>query len=126
MKLPNYLYHALALLWLYSGIISLCFKDIGIDLLSQMGFIYPFALWLLYGASWLDMLFGALIMTKLRQKPVLWLIQLMTVVIYTLLILVLLPKALLIEQLIHPFAPIIKNLPITAMLLYVYQHHQTT
>lgn len=47
MKIPNYLYYALALLWLYSGMISLCFQDIGIELLSEMGFIYPFYLWVL-------------------------------------------------------------------------------
>lgn len=126
MKPPNYLYHSLALLWLYSGMISLYYQDIGIDLLSKMGFRSFFALWLLYGASCLDILFAILIMTKLRQTPLLWLIQLICVIIYNVLIFVLLPKTLLMEQLIHPFAPIMKNLPIMAMLLYLYQHHQTT
>lgn len=126
MKPPNYLYHSLALLWLYSGMISLYYQDIGIDLLSKMGFESFFALWLLYGASCLDILFAILIMTKLRQTPLLWLIQLICVITYNVLIFVFLPKTLLMEQLIHPFAPIMKNLPIMAMLLYLYQHHQTT
>lgn len=126
MKPPNYLYHSLALLWLYSGMISLHYQDIGIDLLAHMGFHHQFSLWLLYGASCLDILFAILIMTKLRQMPLLWLIQLICVITYNVLIFVFLPKTLLMEQLIHPFAPIMKNLPIMAMLLYLYQHHQTT
>lgn len=123
MKLPHYLYLSLSLLWLYSGVISLCFMDIGLDLLSHMGMSAQLSLWLLYGASLLDILFALLIMTKLRHQFLLWLMQFLTVVIYNGLIFILLPKDLLIEQLIHPFAPIIKNLPILAILFYLYRHH---
>ena len=124
MKIPNYLYHTLALLWLYSGVISLCFQDIGIELLSDMGFIYPFYLWVLYSASLLDILFALLIMTKLRHSSLLWLSQLIIVIVYHVLMIALLPKSSLMAYLIHPFAPIIKNLPIMAVLFHLYQYHR--
>lgn len=123
MKTPNYIYHAIILIWLYSGVISLSFQDIGLNLLAQMGFNHYFSLWLLYSASCLDILFAIIIMTNLRQNPLLWLIQLICVIIYNVLMVVLLPKTLLMEQLIHPFAPIIKNIPIMALLFYLYQYH---
>ena len=104
--------------------ISLCFQDIGIELLSEMGFIYPFYLWVLYSASLLDILFALLIMTKFRNSSLLWLAQFIIVIVYHILMIALLPKSSLMAYLIHPFAPIIKNLPIMAVLFYLYQYHR--
>ncbi len=125
VKLPDYLYHALAFLWLYSGVVPVLFnRQASLQLVLQLGFGINMAWLLLIGASVLDVLFAVLCVSPVRQKPWLWGVQALTVLVYNLLILLLLPKEILTEQLLHPFAPIIKNIPILAVLVLLYQFHR--
>ncbi len=125
VKLPDYLYHALAFLWLYSGVVPVLFnRQASLQLVLQLGFGINMAWLLLMGASVLDVLFAVLCVSPVRQKSWLWGVQALTVLVYNLLILLLLPKEILVEQLLHPFAPIIKNVPILAVLVLLYQFHR--
>lgn len=120
MKVPNYLYISLAVLWLYSGIVPVFFsQNQSLALLAKMGIIGHWQWVLLIGASSLDVIFAWLIMSKYRNVTWLWLAQWITVVIYSMLIAIFLP-----ENWLHPFAPLIKNLPILAILAFLYQYHQ--
>lgn len=126
MKIPSYLYHALALLWLYSGIVPLVFnRQASLDLVLQMGFSETFAWGLFIGASVLDVAFAVGCVSKYKNQAWLWGVQALTVLVYNALILLLLPTATLTEQLLHPFAPVLKNLPILALLVFLYQYHKT-
>ena len=126
MKLPSYLYHALALLWLYSGVVPLVFnRQASLDLVLQMGFGEMLAWGLFVGASVLDVAFAALCVSRFKNQAWLWGVQALTVIIYNALILLLLPTATFTEQLLHPFAPVLKNLPILALLVFLYQYNKT-
>ncbi|MFW2177681.1 MULTISPECIES: DoxX-like family protein [unclassified Moraxella] len=122
MKIPNYLYYSLAILWAYSGIVPLLFaQSPSLALLHSMGFSDNLA-WLLFiGASGLDIAFAVLILSKFRHNPLLWGVQFFTIIIYNLLILLLLPNESLWQNLLHPFAPVIKNLPILAIIGFLWQ-----
>lgn len=122
MKIPNYVYLSLAVLWLYSGLVPILFNQAdSLAMLNRMH-IGQGLDWLLFiGASVLDVIYGILILTKFRQNPYLWLIQFITVALYSVLIAVFLP-----ENFTHPFAPLIKNLPILAMLWFLFHTHQRT
>ncbi|UYZ67920.1 DoxX-like family protein [Moraxella bovis] len=125
MKIPNYIYHALALLWLYSGIVPIVFNhSSSLDLLQSMGFYGVIGNVLFIGASSIDVLFALLIMTKYRTHYLLWLAQIIIIIGYNTLILTLLPKTLLIEQLLHPFGSMIKTLPILAIVIFLYEYHK--
>lgn len=122
MKIPHYLYYALAFLWLYSGIMPLLFaREPSLQLLGQMHIPHNGLDWLLFiGASVLDVIYGILILSRFKYHAWLWLMQFGTVLLYSVLIAVFLP-----EQLTHPFAPLIKNIPILALLFFIYRHHST-
>ena len=120
MKIPNYFYLSLAVLWLYSGLVPILFNQA--DSLAMLHRMHiPSGLdWVLFiGASVLDILYGVLILTKFRHYPYLWLFQFVTVAVYSVLIAIFLP-----ENFTHPFAPLIKNLPIMAMLFWLFQYHR--
>lgn len=117
MKIPNYLYLSLAFLWLYSGLVPILFNQAdSLAMLAKMGIPsnWQWALFIL--ASVIDLAYAMLILTKFRHHPLLWLAQFATVVSYSVLIGVFLP-----ENWLHPFAPLIKNVPIMAMLFWLYQ-----
>ncbi|STY92931.1 DoxX-like family protein [Moraxella bovis] len=125
INIPNYIYHALALLWLYSGIAPIVFNhSSSLDLLHSMGFYGVIGNVLFIGASSIDVLFALLIMTKYRTHYLLWLAQIIIIIGYNTLILTLLPKSLLIEQLLHPFGSMIKTLPILAVVIFLYEYHK--
>lgn len=126
MKIPSYLYHALALLWLYSGVVPLVFnRQASLDLVLQMGFGEMLAWGLFVGASVLDVAFAVGCVSRFKNQSWLWGVQALTVLVYNALILLLLPTTILAEQLLHPFAPVLKNLPILALLVFLYQYHKT-
>lgn len=117
MKVPNYVYLSLSVLWLYSGLVPILFNQA--DSLAMLHRMHiPSGLdWLLFiGASVLDVVYGVLILTKFRYHPYLWLAQFATVAVYSVLIAVFLP-----ENFTHPFAPLIKNLPILAIIFWLFQ-----
>ncbi|WP_066801984.1 DoxX-like family protein [Moraxella oblonga] len=121
MIIPNHLYYALSFLWLYSGLIPLLFaREPSLQLLHKMSVPSNGIDWLIFiGASVLDIVYGILILTKFKYHSWLWLSQFLTVSLYSVLIIVFLP-----ENLTHPFAPLIKNIPIMALLFWLYQYHK--
>ncbi len=112
---------SLALLWLITAGLSLWpgNREQGLDLLAQGGLPTAWQPPLLYAAALLDAALG--LATLLRPSRGLWWAQLGLVGFYTLFIALLLPV-----QLLHPFAPVVKNLPILALitLLLVQQTEQ--
>lgn len=117
--MPAYLYYALAFLWLYSATVPILFNQTdSLALLAKMG-LSPHLSWvLLIAASLLDLIFAFLSLFY-NNASRLWLAQFITVVLYSVLIILFLPQTLL-----HPFAPVLKNLPILALLWYLYRYHQ--
>ena len=114
---PAYLSYSMGLLWLWSGIQPLFFMPkMSLGLLSSVGI--PDALqWLtLIAASLLDIGFAFLCFSRFRFCSAIWLLQLITVATYSLIIAFRLP-----EIWAHPFAPLVKNLPIMATLFFLYQ-----
>jgi nucleoside-diphosphate-sugar epimerase len=106
---------ALAIVWIGTAFVSAVAypKAASLERLSRFG-LHGFAADVaLYGACALDLVFG--LATLFRPGRALWLAQAMLIVAYTLLIAAVLP-----EFLIEPFAPILKNLPILAILFVLF------
>ena len=119
-ELPYYLYLSVAILWLYSGIVPVLFAQaISLEMLAQLGVDSAYRMTLLIGSALLDIIFGLLVLSRYRQYAWLWLLQLTVVVVYSIIVAIGLP-----ENWLHPFAPLIKNIPIIALLLYLYRYHR--
>lgn len=101
----------LALLWLASGIIPLFFypHESSYALLAPFGLHGEMAVFTLIGASCTDIVLG--IATLFYPSKRLWAAQIGLVIVYSALISFFLP-----EFLFHPFAPVLKNLPVLAIL----------
>ena len=103
---------AMAGMWIWTGIVSLLFYPVtdSYDMLIATGVpgaLVPLAL---VAAAGLDLAFGALTVL-LRHRRLLWQAQILLILTYTVVIVIRLP-----EYLFHPFGPIVKNLPILAIL----------
>ena len=107
--LPAYLSYSMGLLWLWSGTQPLFF-------MPEMSLDFPLQWPTLIAASLLDIGFAFLCFSRLRSHSAIWLLQLITVAAYSLIIAFRLP-----EMWAHPFAPLVKNLPIMATLFFLYQ-----
>lgn len=117
IKIPNYLYLSLAFLWLYSGLVPILLNQAdSLAMLANMGIPSNLQWTLFILASVIDLAYAVLICTKAKSQPLLWLAQFATVAGYSLLIGIFLP-----ENWLHPFAPLIKNVPIMAILFWLYQ-----
>ncbi len=101
----------LAFLWISTGIISLWVYPIegSANLIAQVGISTHYASPVLWLASGLDLTLGILSLSHPSRR--LWIFQSIIILIYSFIIGVCLP-----EFLTHPFAPILKNLPILAIL----------
>ncbi|MFZ6817330.1 SDR family oxidoreductase [Undibacterium sp. Ji22W] len=101
----------LAFLWISTGLISLWIypRENSLHLLSQVSINGLAATMVLYLAISFDVLLG--ISTLSHPSKNLWLCQTVLILTYSFIIGVCLP-----EYLAHPFAPILKNLPILAIL----------
>ncbi len=116
-NLPAYLSYSMGLLWLWSGTQPLFFMpEMSLDLLHSVGIPNPLQWPTLIAASLLDIGFAFLCFSRLRFRSAIWLLQLLTVAAYSLIIAIRLP-----EMWAHPFAPLVKNLPIMATLFFLYQ-----
>ena len=118
--LPDYLYLSLAILWAYSGIMPVLFAPIeSLAMLAKLGIAEPLQWVVFLFASILDVAFAILIISRCRYQAWLWLVQFVVVASYSIIVAVGLP-----ENWTHPFAPLIKNVPIMALLFYLYQQHK--
>lgn len=101
----------LAFLWISTGIISLWIypREDSLHLLEQVGISGLAATAAFYLAVGFDMLLGIATLSHPSKK--LWIGQTVLILTYSFIISVCLP-----EFLTHPFAPILKNLPILAIL----------
>lgn len=103
---------SLAFLWIFSGLISVspwAYAE-SMQLLACVGLTGEMALLVLIIASALDVSLGLAILYN-RTMPWLWSIQIAMVCSYSLVILIFMPNYLL-----HPYTPVIKNLPLICMM----------
>lgn len=105
---------SLALLWWITAIVSAGLYPLAdsLALLSPLGVPHAIALALLYGAAALDFSLG--LATLFWPSRRLWWLQIGLILGYTAIISLTLPAFWL-----HPFGPILKNLPILALLFYL-------
>jgi len=110
----------LAVVWIVTGILSIGIfpQQESLKLLAKVGLYDEVALFALYGSALVDLLLGILTLTL----PTIWLwrIQAILVIGYSMIITVSLPSFL-----IHPFGPVLKNLPILLLLWLLHRHHRS-
>jgi uncharacterized protein YbjT (DUF2867 family) len=116
--------YVLALVWLWTGVVSLWVYPIdeSYALLARTGLTGSLATFMLYAAGALDLILGLLtLLLSRRWRPCLWLTQLSLICAYTLIITISLP-----EFWVHPYGPILKNLPMlfVILMLWVYDSRQ--
>jgi uncharacterized protein YbjT (DUF2867 family) len=105
---------SIALLWLWTGIVSLGLYPVedSLALLDRVGLHGAAAQLALYGAAGLNLLLGVLTLASPpRWRSAVWASQLLLITLYTLLISLFLP-----EYWLHPYGPISKNLPLMAAI----------
>ena len=119
-NLPTYLYLSLAVLWAYRGLMPVLFaSNESLAMLTKLGIAESLQWGVFLFASALDVMFAILIISRFRSQAWLWLVQFLVVVSYSIIVAIGLP-----ENWTHPFAPLIKNIPIMALLFYLYQRHK--
>ena len=98
----------LAFVWIWSGVVSafLYPQPLALELLHEVGVPMGLDVPLLYFASFLDVSIGILTLIGYRLQAMLSL-QMLVIAIYTLLLSFLAPYHWL-----HPFGPVLKNLPL--------------
>ncbi|CAA6804074.1 MAG: UDP-glucose 4-epimerase (EC [uncultured Sulfurovum sp.] len=103
----------IAFVWIWSGLVSafLYPQPLALELLYEIGTPEVFAIPLLYLASFLDILIGILMLISYRLQDLLRL-QLFVIAVYTLLL-----TFLAGHHWLHPFGPVLKNLP---LLISIY------
>lgn len=108
---------ALATVWLVAGVVSLGIYPVeeSYVLLARVGISGTLAPITLYGAAAMDIALG-LGTLFLQNRRLLWIAQGTLIGIYTVTITFFLP-----EFWLHPFGPLIKNLPILAAILLLYK-----
>jgi uncharacterized protein YbjT (DUF2867 family) len=108
---------SIAAVWLWTGLVSLALypRASSYELLARTGAPEPLFALLLYGAAALDLALGAATLL-LRRRRVLWLLQLALILGYTLIITVKLP-----EYWLHPYGPVLRNLPLMAAIYVLYE-----
>lgn len=106
--LPPLLRWSLGLMWLWAGVTSAFLYPVSASygLLAQLGITGILAPITLYGAALLDGVLGAALLAGYRVRAV-GAVQLVVIVAYTVLITWALPAFWL-----HPFGPVVKNLPL--------------
>ena len=119
MKRLDVLRFSMGILWLWSGIQpALTAADMSLDLLGRAGIAAEWQTVAFYASSALDIFFGILCFTKFRNYRLLWLTQFAVVLGYSVIVGCRLP-----EMWLHPFAPLVKNVPILAVLFYLFRNN---
>ena len=109
---------SLALLWLWTGVVSLGLYPVpeSLALLARVGLHGALATFALYAAAALDVAFGVLtLIAPPHWRRLMWAGQLLLIAAYTLLITVFLP-----EYWLHPYGPVSKNLPVAAAIALLW------
>ena len=120
MKQFDVLRFSLGFLWLWSGVQpALTAADVSLDLLGRTGIAAEWQAAAFYTSSVLDVFFGILCFTKFRNYRFLWLAQFVVVLGYSVIVACRLP-----EMWLHPFAPLVKNVPILAALWVLGSRHE--
>ncbi len=102
---------SVAIMWVVAGIASWLYgRDLGLSLLTKLGFSTNSALSAFQLACGLDVVMG--LVTLLKPSRLLWQIQLGVMVFYTIALTFIAPPLW-----IDPFGPLIKNLPIAVVLV---------
>lgn len=111
---------SIAIVWFVSGVVSFGVfpRDESYALLARADIETLWAPSMLFGAAALDLAFGFGTLL-LRNRYWLWLAQLALIIVYTLIITVYLP-----EFWAHPFGPILKNIPMVAVLVLLIAFEQ--
>ena len=114
---------SLAVVWLVTAYVSLFVFPLGesLALLHRSGVPPLWAPVFLWGAGLLDLVFGVATLFAHRWRP-LWLLQALLILFYTAVITLRLP-----EYWLHPYGPMLKNLPMLGViwLLYTLAPHRT-
>ena len=107
---------AIGLMWIVSGVVSLGPFPLhdSMAMLGRVGLTGLLATGALYGAAALDIALG--VATLFMRGVWLWRAQIALVLAYTVLISAFLP-----ELWLHPFGPVLKNLPILAALVLLHE-----
>ena len=120
MKQLDVLRFSLGFLWLWSGVQpALTAADVSLDLLGRTGIAAEWQAAAFYTSSAVDVFFGILCFTKFRNYRLLWLAQFVVVLGYSVIVACRLP-----EMWLHPFAPLVKNVPILAALWVLGSRHE--
>ncbi len=103
---------SLALVWLVTAVVSVAVfpREQSLDLLQRAGVPADWAPLFLWGAAAFDALLGLATLFWHRWRP-LWAVQAALIAFYTLVITLRLP-----EFWAHPYGPVLKNLPLLALL----------
>lgn len=108
---------SIAIVWIWTAVLSagLYPVDDSLALLARVGLHGTLAVVVLYLAAALDLAIGIATLALSRRR-ILWLLQLALIASYTVIITVALP-----EQWLHPFGPVLKNLPMMAAILLLHR-----
>lgn len=108
---------SLAAVWFVAGAVSMGIYPVeeSYVLLARVGITGSLAPIALYGAAAMDVAFGFGTLF-LRNRRLLWIAQVILIGVYMVAITLFLP-----EFWLHPFGPLIKNLPILAVILLLYE-----
>ncbi len=110
---------SLAFLWVFTGLTSLFFApELGYQILAKANITGDSAHLIIYGGALLDICLGFWFLSSWKLKTC-CLIQITTIVIYTLLLSIIEPTFWL-----HPFGPLTKNIPIIILILLVLVHDE--
>jgi hypothetical protein len=109
--------YAIAAVWIVTGIVSLGLYPVAESyaLLARVGVTGALAPPMLYGAALLDLALGLGVLV-MRDRRVLWLLQIAVILGYTAIITWKLP-----EFWLHPYGPLLKNLPMLAAIWLLHQ-----
>jgi uncharacterized protein YbjT (DUF2867 family) len=112
---------SIALVWIITGIVSLGLYPVrdSYALLARVGIPAALAPLMLYGAALMDLAFGIATLALARRRW-LWLAQVAAIVFYTAIISWKLP-----EFWLHPYGPLLKNLPMLAAIWLLLQMEES-
>jgi len=108
--------YSLAFVWISTAVVSVIISpQIGLEILSDAGVTEQVSIFLIYAGSLLDATLGIWLLSG-KATRLCYLLQFLVIFGYSLLLSLLAPSFWL-----HPFAPVIKNVPILALIFLLYQ-----